>query len=143
MAEFEVSSMDELIRAMQDFDLFTDDVQDKLISAGADTLMATIREEAQRSGQDLQRITGKLTKGRVLKKDKNGNRYRVVSISGNNSRGERNGTVAFVLNYGRSEEYGRIEGSYFWTRAVKRTKNSLLPVYEKIINEELTERSLI
>lgn len=143
MAEFEVSSMDELIRAMQDFDLFTDDVQDKLISAGADTLMATIREEAQRSGQDLQRITGKLTKGRVLKKDKNGIRYRVVSIPGNNSRGERNGTVAFVLNYGRSEEYGRIEGSYFWTRAVKRTENSLLPIYEKIINEELTERSLI
>lgn len=143
MAEFEVSSMDELIRAMQDFDLFTDDVQDKLISAGADTLMATIREEAQRSGQDLQRITGKLTKGRILRKDKDGIRYRTVSISGKNSRGERNGTVAFVLNYGRSEECGRIEGSYFWTRAVKRTENSLLPIYEKIINEELTERSLI
>lgn len=143
MAEFEVSSIDELIRSMQDLDLFTDEMQDKMISAGADTLMATIREEAQRSGQDLQRITGKLSKGRVLKKDNDGTRYRTVTITGNNARGERNATVAFVLNYGRSEQYGRIEGSYFWTRAVKRTENRLLPIYEKIINEELTERSLI
>ena len=143
MAEFDVSSMEDLIRSMQELDLFTDGMQDKLVSAGADTLMETIREEAQRSGQDLQRITSKLTKGRTLKKDKNGNRFRDVTITGKNSRGERNGTVAFVLNYGRSEAYGRIEGSYFWTRAVKRTEKSLLPIYEEIINEELTERSLI
>lgn len=88
-------------------------------------------------------MLSKLTKPKSIKTDKDGNKYLTVTVSGKNTRGERNATVLFVLNYGRSEPYGKIHGSYFWTRAVQRSERQVLPVYEKIINEELTERGLV
>lgn len=144
MADFNVdfSSMDGLIKSLEGLDLFDEEMQSKMLNAGADRLMGTIREEANRSGYQLQRISSKLSKGRKIKKDKNGNYYMTVTVSGKNDRGERNATVTFVLNYGRSEKYGRIHGSYFWTRAVNRTEKTVQGVYEDIVTEELKERGL-
>lgn len=143
MAEFDVdfSSVDKLIQSLEELDLFDEDMQGKMLNAGADHLMDTIRKEAGSSGYRLSRISSKLSKSRKIKKDKDGNYYTSVTVSGKNERGQRNATVAFVLNYGRSEKYGRIEGSYYWTRAVKRTEQSLQRVYEDIVTEELKERS--
>lgn len=144
MAEFDVdfSSIDNLIRSLEEMDLFDEDMQSKMLNAGADHLMDTIRKEAGSSGYRLSRISSKLIKSRKIKKDKNGNYFTSVTVTGKNERGERNATVAFVLNYGRSEKYGKIEGSYYWTRAVNRTEKSLQGVYEDIITEELNERGL-
>lgn len=144
MAEFDVdfSSMDNLIRSLKEMDLFDEDIQSKMLNAGADHLMDTIRKEAGSSGYRLSRISSKLSKSRKIKKDKNGNYFTTVTVTGKNERGERNATVAFVLNYGRSEKYGKIEGSYYWTRAVNRTEKSLQGVYEDIVTEELNERGL-
>ena len=144
MAEFDVdfSSMDNLIRSLEEMDLFDEDMQSKMLNAGADHLMDTIRKEAGSSGYRLSRISSKLSKSRKIKKDKNGNYFTSVTVTGKNERGERNATVAFVLNYGRSEKYGKIEGSYYWTRAVNRTEKSLQGVYEDIVTEELNERGL-
>lgn len=144
MAEFDVdfSSIDNLIRSLEEMDLFDEDMQSKMLNAGADHLMDTIRKEAGSSGYRLSRISSKLIKSRKIKKDKNGNYFTSVTVSGKNERGERNATVAFVLNYGRSEKYGKIEGSYYWTRAVNRTEKSLHGVYEDIVTEELNERGL-
>lgn len=144
MAEFEVdySSMDSLIKSLEGLDMFDEDMQSKLLNAGADLLIGTIREEANRSGFQLKRISSKLSKARKIKKDKNGNYYTTVTVGGKNERGERNATVAFVLNYGRSEKYGKIHGSYYWTRAVKRTEKSVQNVYEDIVTKELEERGL-
>lgn len=144
MAEFDVdfSSIDNLIRSLEEMDLFDEDMQSKMLNAGADHLMDTIRKEAGSSGYRLSRISSKLIKSRKIKKDKNGNYFTSVTVTGKNERGDRNATVAFVLNYGRSEKYGKIEGSYYWTRAVNRTEKSLQGVYEDIVTEELNERGL-
>lgn len=144
MAEFDVdfSSIDNLIRSLEEMDLFNEDMQSKLLNAGADHLMDTIKKEASGSKYRLIHISSKLSKSRKIKKDKNGNYFTSVTVTGKNERGERNATVAFVLNYGRSEKYGKIEGSYYWTRAVSRTEKSLQGVYEDIVTEELNERGL-
>lgn len=143
MAEFDVdfSSMDNMIKSLKGLDMFDEDMQRKLLNAGADFLVRTISEEAGRSDYHLKRISSKLSKSRTIKRDKDGNYYVTVTVNGKNDRGERNATVAFVLNYGRSEKYGRIQGSYYWTRAVKRTEKNVQTVYEEIVTEELKERS--
>ena len=143
MADLTFSGMDELIKSMEEADIFNDTTQEKLLLAGAEQLRSTIREEGSRSGQDVARMLSKLQKPKKLKTDKDGNKYLSVSVNWENSRGERNATVLFVLNYGRSEPYGKISGSYFWTRAVQRASREVVPIYEKIITEELEERSLI
>lgn len=143
MAEFSFDGMDELIAAMQEADIFDEATQTELLAAGSEHLRDVIREEVVRAPYNLKFVSQKLTKQRKAKKDKNGNYYMSVSVSGKNERGERNSTVAFVLNYGRSESYGKIPGSYFWTRAVKRSENTVVPVYEAIITEKYKERGLI
>ena len=144
MAEFDVdfNSMGSLIKSLEGLDMFDEAMQTKLLSAGADQLMDAIREEADRSEYRLKRISSKLSKSRKPKKGKDGVYYVTVTVSGNNERGERNATGAFVLNYGRSEKYGAIQGSYFWTRAANRTEKTVPAVYEDIVSEELKERGL-
>lgn len=143
MAEFSVEGMDDLIKAMQKADLFDEKTQADLLDVGTRHLMDAIQEEAGRSSYQLKRISNKLSRSRVVKVDKLGDYYKMVTVSGKNERGERNATVAFVLNYGRQEEYGKIEGSYYWTRAVRRADGSLIPVYKKIISKKLQERGLV
>lgn len=143
MANLSFDGIDGVINALQDADLFTEDIQQELLTAAERHLSEVIRQEIGRAPYDLSFVNKKLTKNRKIKKDKNGDYYLTVSVTGKNSRGERNATVAFVLNYGRREVFGKIEGSYFWTRAVQRSSNSLLPVYEKVITEKYREKGLI
>lgn len=145
MASFDVEtgSMDEFVSFLQSQGLFSEDMQEKLLTAGADQLQAEIRTQANRAPYQLQRISSKLSRSRKIKKDKNGNYYMTVTVSGKNEKGERNATVAFVLNYGRSKQFGKISGSYFWTKAVNKTERTILPTYERIVNQELSERGLI
>lgn len=145
MASFEVEtgSMDEFVSFLHSQGLFSEEMQEKLLTAGADQLQEEIRTQASRAPYRLQRISSKLSRSRKIKKDKNGNYYMTVTVSGKNEKGERNATVAFVLNYGRSKQFGQIAGSFFWTKAVKKTERTILPMYEKIVNQELSERGLI
>ena len=143
MAEFSFDGIDDLIKSMQKADLFDEETQTDLLQAGTEQFREIVREEVTRSPYNLKFVSNKLTKQKKAKKDKDGNYYMTVSVSGKNERGERNATVAFVLNYGRREEYGKIEGSYYWTRAVRRADGSLVPVYEKIISKKLQERGLV
>lgn len=142
MASFTPSGIDDLINALQGADLFDEDTQEDLLKAGAAHLSGIILEEANRAPYNLKFISNKLTKNRKIKRDRDGNYYLTVSVTGKNDRGERNATVAFVLNYGRSEKYGKIVGSYFWTRAVSRAEKTVQPIYENIINEKLEEKGL-
>lgn len=143
MPGFSTSGMEDLIKAMEDADLFDEEAQTELLLAGTDHLRSTIQEEIVRAPYDLKFVHLKLTKQRKAKKDKSGNYYMTVSVQGKNERGERNATVAFVLNYGRREEYGKIAGSYFWTRAVNRCAKSIIHIYERILTKKLEERGLV
>ncbi len=144
MASFDVEtgSMDEFVSFLQSQGLFSEEMQEKLLIAGSDQLQAEIRIQANRAPHRLQRISSKLSRSEKIKKDKNGNYY-MVTVSGKNEKGERNATVAFVLNYGRSKQFGKISGSYFWTKAVNKTERTILPTYERIVSKELSERGLI
>lgn len=143
LAEISFDGMDDVIQALSEFNLFDEQTQTKLLEAGAENLRALIVEEGGRSGQDVGRMLKKVSRPKKAKTDKQGNYYMTISPNGKNSRGERNATVLFVLNYGRTEPYGKIQGSYFWTRAVQRSQRQVIPIYEKIINDELTERGLV
>ena len=144
MASFklESGSLDTLVRQLESMNMFDEDTQEELLNAGADHLIGTIRKEAGSAPYRLDRIAGKVTKSRKIKKDKNGNYYLTVTPNGKNSRGERNATVAFVLNYGRSEKYGKITGCYFWTRAVKSVEKTVTKIYADLIDQKIKEKGL-
>lgn len=143
MAEFECSGMDDLIKTMQDADIFTDDTIEELLDTGTKHLMGVIQEEASRSNFHLTGLVRKLCKSKKVKEGKDLNPYKYVTVEGKDKRGERNATKMFVLNYGRSKEHGYISGGYFWTRAVRRAIKSVIPIYEEIIKKKLEERGLI
>lgn len=145
MANFnaEFSSLDKVLEAIQKTDVFDDDLQEKLLKAGSEELTRAIREESMRSGFDLKNIREKVGQSGKVKKLKNGTRYVVVSVKGKNHEGTPNGRIAFVLNYGRQEKYGKISGSYFWTRAVNRAERTIPTVYEEICVNEFIERGLV
>lgn len=144
MAVMVFEGMKELEDALREADLFDDAaaMQD-ILSAGEAHLSQCIRNEIAKAPYNLKFVSNRLTRNKKVKKDQNGNYYLSVSVSGKNVRGEKNAVVAFVLNYGRAKEYGEIAGSYFWTRAVNKASNSILPVYEKIITEKYREKGLI
>ena len=145
MAGFEVDtdSMNGFVSFLQSEGLFSEDIQAKLLTAGADMLQSEIRTQAGRTPYRLNDITSKLSHSKKIKKDKDGNYYTTVTVSGKNGKGVRNATIAFVLNYGRSKKFGKISGSYFWTKAVRKADRAILPAYEEIVTQELSERSLI
>lgn len=144
MASFklESGSLDTLIKQIASMNMFDEETQEELLNAGADHLIGTIRKEASSAPYRLDRIAEKVTKSRKIKKDKNGNYYLTVTPSGKNFRGERNATVAFVLNYGRSEKYGKITGCYFWTRAVKSAEKTVTKIYADLIDKKIKEKGL-
>jgi hypothetical protein len=64
-------------------------------------------------------------------------------VTGTRPDGERYGTVAFVLNYGRKEEYGHITGSHFWNRAIENTESEMQKHMEEVFTRKLREKGLI
>ena len=50
--------------------------------------------------------------------------------------------MLFVLNYGRSAEYGEIDGTYFWTKGVRSAQKRVNAELEKILTQKLKERGL-
>lgn len=141
MAELEFNSIDQLIKGMQSLDLYDDETQDEVLNAEADVLVSEIQNSMSTSKFDLSKIARNVKKSKV-KKTK-GNRSVTVTVRGKNERGERNATVAFVLNYGRRKEFGEIVGEYFWTSAVKKSENPMLSAAEEVVIKKIKERGLI
>lgn len=140
MAEFDCSSIDQLIKEMQSLDLYDEETQDEVLNAEADVLVSEIQKSMSTSKFDLSKIARNVKKSKA-KKTK-GNRSVTVTVRGKNERGERNATVAFVLNYGRRKEFGEIVGEYFWTSAVKKAENPMLSAAEEVVIKKIKERGL-
>ena len=62
---------------------------------------------------------------------------------GKNKHGVRRATVLFVLNYGRGPEYGKISGTYFWTKGSKAAESQVDKELEDILTKKLKERGLL
>lgn len=140
MAQFEFDASS-VIEALQKADLFDDAASTELLKAGATHLVDTIKAETGRTFYNLTSISKNIFLSSI-RKDKSGMHYITVSVKGKNRRGERLATVAFVLNYGRQEKYGRIVPNYFWTWAVQRAEKTIGRIYENIVNRILKERGI-
>ena len=143
MAEFEVDGLTALIQALEQDGLYTDEVAGDILFEMADEMTDEVQTEMQKSPYDLSQISRKVGYTKKVKTNKDEVKYVTVSIKGTNERGERNATVAFVLNYGRSEEYGAIQGSYFWTRANEHMKKRVLDIAEKKAEQYYKSKGLI
>lgn len=140
MAEFECSSIDQLIKEMKSLDLYDADTQEDVLNAEADVLIGEIQKGMNASQFDLSKIARQVQKSKVTKSTV---RSVTVTVRGKNERGERNATVAFVLNYGRREEFGEIVGGYFWTSAVKKSEKPMLSAAEEVVITKMKERGLM
>lgn len=142
MASFIVEGAGEALVQLEKADLFDDETVREMLFAGGDILVDEIQRAMQQDTHKIAHLAPKVRYKRTVKKGKDGVPYIAVSAEGKNRTGDRNSTILFVLNYGRSPKYGRITGSYFWTKAVKSATPKISAKYQEIANKILNERGV-
>lgn len=143
MAKFEVDGVTAVIQGLEEANLYNDEVAKDILFAMADEMTDTVRSEMAKAPFDLDRISSKVGYTKKVATDSKGVKTVTVTIKGKNDRGERNATVAFVLNYGRSEKYGAIRGGYFWTSATRHMKKRVQEIAEKKAEQYYKSKGLI
>lgn len=143
MADITFEGVDELIRALDAAGAMDDDTVKEILNAGADIAVAEIRSQIRSSRYKIQDYAPFVQKGKV-RRNKNGDPYMSVTVTGNNPQGERRGTVLFVLNYGRSARSprGEIRPGYFWTVATQKAKEEAAKAMEAALQKKLHEEGL-
>lgn len=119
MAEVSTDGLREAIRQLEKADLYTDENIKAMLDAGFEVMQRAVKSAFVQSGHNR---TGKtfshITRSPTVRHDKYGVPFAQVTLNGKDSRGQRYGTKAFVLNYGRRKG-GRIAADYYWSTAVK------------------------
>ena len=89
MAQMETDGIEEAIRQLNKADLFTDENVKRMLTAGSEVMLTSVKSAFVASGHNSpgrQRRTGEtlrhITKARVVRKDKNGVPYMFVTIHG-------------------------------------------------------------
>lgn len=131
MAELETlqaqSALSDAIKHLKEKNLFSDENAAVILTAGADLMLSSAKSAFVQSGHNNSkpRRTGRTLKAfcraRKVFRDKNGAPYMFVTLNGKDSRGQRYGAKAFILNYGRRIG-GEISADYYLSRAVKATR---------------------
>lgn len=108
MAKFEVSGIDDVLNKITSYDTAVSSTIPKMLKAGADVLVKQQQAEI-RNTFNSDRSTGDLAASIKASSVKGGDdeKYIEVSPQGTNSKGERNATVGFVQQYGRSNMAAR------------------------------------
>lgn len=103
---------------------------DEVLEAGGEIAKRNVEQSIIQHGYYRTDTTGTLLRSiRIIKdKDKEGRKYVDVTAAGKRENGTRNGEVAFVLNYGRSNLYG----TRYWQAAEEKTKRE----YDKVLQEK-------
>lgn len=127
MARLYVDGIDEIERALRDMAGGVDGFVDEVLEAGGEIAKRNVEQSIMQHGHYR---TGTLLRSiRIIKdKDKEGRKYVDVTAAGKRENGTRNGEVAFVLNYGRSNLYG----TRYWQAAEEKTKKE----YDKVLQEK-------
>ena len=141
MADVSVSGMDDLIRALEKNDLFSDETQAEMLNAGADIIADSISKEMMKSRFTIQHLISKIKKSKI-KRSKNGDPKISVTVKGKNAFGTRNALILFVLNYGRAKKYGEIIGEYFWTRGSRNCDKAIEKALTEIAEDKLKKEGL-
>lgn len=143
MASFEVSDdLSRLWRSLEELDIYTPETEEEILVGCGDILVEKIKELFTNDWETMDTFSHVTCKPKI-QKDKDGIPYVTVTVTGKRADGQRYGAVAFVLNYGRKEKYGHIEGSHFWNRAIEKTEAEMQSHMEEVINRKLREKGLI
>lgn len=143
MAKISITGADELMATLQKANVFDDEMQQELLYAAGDIIVEELQKMVKTSGFRTEAYASSVKYRKTIKRDKNGDPYITITAVGKNEHGERRATVLFVLNYGRSKEYGRITGTYFWTKGVRNAQKRVNAELEKILTQKLKERGLL
>ena len=133
MAEFEAEvKAQDIIRELKTDRLFTDENLKTILSAGADTVLASVKSAYVAAGHN--RRTGEtfrhIVRPNTVKRDKQDIPYMVVTLRGKDKRQQPYNVKGFVLNYGRKAHRagkrrgGAIKADYYWTQAVKAARDA-------------------
>lgn len=143
MAKISFSGTDELMATLQKANMFDDEMQQELLYAAGDIIVEELQKMVRSSGFRTEGYASSVKYRKTIKQDKNGDPYITITAVGKNEHGTRRATVLFVLNYGRSAEYGKIDGTYFWTKGVRSAQKRVNAELEKILTQKLKERGLL
>ena len=142
MANISITGADELITKLQKASEFDDEMQKDLLYAAGDIIVEELQKAIKTSGFRTEAYASSVKYRKTIKQDKNGDPYITITAVGKNEHGTRRATVLFVLNYGRSAEYGKIDGTYFWTKGVRAAEKRANKEIEKLLEQKLKERGL-
>ena len=143
MANISITGVDELMATLQKANIFDEDMQQELLYAAGDIIVEELQKMVKASGFQTEAYASSVKYRKTIKRDKNGDPYITITAVGKNEHGTRRATVLFVLNYGRSAEYGKIDGTYFWTKGVRSAQKRVNAELEKILKQKLKERGLL
>lgn len=143
MANISITGADELMATLQKADVFDEEMQKELLYAAGDIIVEELQKAVRSSGFRTEHYAKSVKYSKTIKYDKSGDPYISITATGKNEHGERRATVLFVLNYGRSEKYGRITGTYFWTKGVREAQKRVDVEMEKLLTQKLKERGLL
>lgn len=147
MARFEVDGLDQLVRELEQSGLYDDEIAEDILFEMADEMVDTAQSEMRKAPYDLAELSRKVGYTKKVKTNSKGVKSVSVSIKGTHKdkygAKQRNATIAFVLNYGRSEQYGEIQGSYFWTSASRKLEKKALDIAEKKAEQYYKQKGLI
>lgn len=132
MAKISFSGTDELMATLQKANAFDDETQQELLYAAGDIIVEELQNAVRASGFRTEAYASSVKYRKTIKQDKTEIR---ISPSRQSAKRARNAQSdrAFVLNYGRSAEHGKIDGTYFWTKGVRSA--------QKRVNAELEKSS--
>lgn len=142
MAKVSISGAEELMATLQKADMFDAEMQQELLYAAGDIIVEELQKMVRSSGFNTSHYAKSVKYAKKIKYDKYGDPFISITATGKNEHGERRATVLFVLNYGRSKKYGKIDGTYFWTKGVRDAKKRVDAELEKILEQKLKERGL-
>lgn len=129
MAKMYVDGIDDIQNALHATEDGIADFVDDLLAAGGEIAKEKVEQSILRHGH-IRPGSGILLRSIsiIRKTDKECRKYVDVTAVGKRENGERNGEVAFVLNYGRSN----YTGTHFWTEAEEQARKE----YEELVNQK-------
>ena len=142
MAKFETSGLDKMMATLQDVDVLDEATIKEMMDAAGEILVAEIKKRVAQSGFATEDYV-KSIKATKIKRNKYDEPYIQVTSVGKNKHGVRRAAVLFVLNYGRGAGYGKINGTYFWTKGVRSAQKRVNAELEKILTQKMKERGLL
>ena len=143
MANISITGVDELMATLQKANVFDEDMQQELLYAAGDIIVEELQKMVKASGFQTEAYASSVKYRKTIKRDKNGDPYISITAVGKNEHGTRRATVLFVLNYGRGAGYGKINGTYFWTKGVRSAQKRVNAELEKILTQKMKERGLM